>query len=224
MFRVCVIAEANDEIRKLCLELVQQGLACSTASNCEEAVQQVAKQVPDLLLLAMDGLSATSEIIQLAERVRQELPLPIVALLSGEALRSLDSSRSIDDFVVEPWDATEIAVRAKRILRRTSRIDSTELIECGDLMIDLAQCKVCLSTRPIALTFREYELLRFLASNKGRVFTRDALLNKVWGYDYYGGDRTVDVHVRRLRTKIEGPDHKFIETVRNIGYRFRKET
>jgi two-component system alkaline phosphatase synthesis response regulator PhoP len=72
------------------------------------------------------------------------------------------------------------------------------------------------------LTFREYQLLKFLASNKGKVFTREALLNKVWGWDYYGGDRTVDVHIRRLRSKIEDPTHTFIETVRNIGYRLRE--
>jgi DNA-binding response OmpR family regulator len=77
---------------------------------------------------------------------------------------------------------------------------------------------------PVMLTFREYELLKFLASNRGRVFTREALLNRVWGYDYYGGDRTVDVHIRRLRSKIEDASHTFIETVRNIGYKFNKDS
>ncbi len=74
----------------------------------------------------------------------------------------------------------------------------------------------------VELTFKEYELLKFLARDRGRVFTREALLNKVWGYDYFGGDRTVDVHVRRLRSKIELSGQTFIETVRNIGYRFKK--
>jgi len=85
-------------------------------------------------------------------------------------------------------------------------------------------CEVTVDGRLVTLTFKEYELLRFLASNRGRVFTRDVLLNEVWGYDYYGGDRTVDVHIRRLRSKIEDSTHIFIETVRNIGYRFRKQT
>jgi DNA-binding response OmpR family regulator len=74
----------------------------------------------------------------------------------------------------------------------------------------------------VTLTFKEFELLRFLASNMGRVFTREALLNEVWGYEYYGGDRTVDVHIRRLRSKLEDPAHTFIETVRNIGYKFKE--
>lgn len=90
-------------------------------------------------------------------------------------------------------------------------------------MIDPAQCEVTLEGEVVELTFKEYELLRFLASNRGRVFTREALLNWVWGYDYYGGERTVDVHVRRLRSKIEDSKHVFIETVRNIGYRFKKD-
>ena len=90
-------------------------------------------------------------------------------------------------------------------------------------MIDIARCEVSVGGRLVMLTFKEYQLLKFLASNRGTVFTRDALLNKVWGYDFFGGDRTVDVHIRRLRSKIEDANHAFIETVRNIGYRFREE-
>ena len=102
--------------------------------------------------------------------------------------------------------------------------NSDELIRRDDLVIDLARIEVSVAGRPIVLAFREYELLKFLASNPGRVFTRDVLLDRVWGYDYFGGDRTVDVHIRRLRSKIEDSGHVFIETVRNIGYRFKKNT
>ena len=90
------------------------------------------------------------------------------------------------------------------------------------LVIDLANCEVRVGGKIVELTFKEYELLKFLARDRGRVFSREALLNKVWGYDYFGGDRTVDVHVRRLRSKIEISGQTFIETVRNIGYRFKK--
>ena len=105
------------------------------------------------------------------------------------------------------------------MLKTGSKKDSN-LIKCGDLVIDLAKYEATLSNKAVMLTFKEYELLKFLAGNPGRVFTREALLNRVWGYDYYGGDRTVDVHVRRLRSKIGGLGQDFIETVRNIGYRF----
>jgi two-component system alkaline phosphatase synthesis response regulator PhoP len=86
-------------------------------------------------------------------------------------------------------------------------------------MIDPAKCEVSINGRLVVLTFKEYELLKVLISNRGKVFTRETLLNQVWGYDYYGGDRTVDVHIRRLRSKIEDATHTFIETVRNIGYK-----
>jgi len=94
-------------------------------------------------------------------------------------------------------------------------------VKYGDLVMDLANYTVHISGRPVELTYKEYELLRFLATNRGRVFTRETLLSKVWGYDFYGGARTVDVHVRRLRAKIEDRHTPFIETVRNVGYRFR---
>jgi two-component system alkaline phosphatase synthesis response regulator PhoP len=97
-------------------------------------------------------------------------------------------------------------------------------VRCGDLVIDLDNCEVTVAGRLITLTFKEYELLRFMAAIPGRVFTRDALLDEVWGHDYFGGDRTVDVHIRRLRSKIEDSTHTFIDTVRNIGYRFSKDT
>jgi DNA-binding response OmpR family regulator len=129
----------------------------------------------------------------------------------------------VDDFVIEPVDALELELRVRRLLRRGKTSDSSEQMACGDLTIDLAKCEVTVGGRPVVLTFKEYELLKYLVGNQGRVCTREALLDRVWGYEYYGGDRTVDVHIRRLRSKIEDATHTFVETVRNIGYRFRAE-
>ena len=139
-----------------------------------------------------------------------------------EKLNGSDFSTAVDDFVVKPWEASEVTVRIKRILKQKGDIESEDIIRCGDLVIDSAKCEVSLSGKPVILTFKEYQLLKFLANNKGKVFTRDVLLDKVWGWDYYGGDRTVDVHIRRLRSKIEDSTHTFIETVRNIGYKFKE--
>ena len=97
--------------------------------------------------------------------------------------------------------------------------DGPEVLRCGGLEIDIERYKVTVQGDVVDLTYKEYELLRFLASNPGKPFTREALLNQVWGYDYYGGSRTVDVHVRRIRAKIERYE-SFVETVRNVGYRF----
>ena len=113
-----------------------------------------------------------------------------------------------------------VAARVRRAIWLKSGVESDNTLSAGDLRLDLANYKVYVSGRPIELTYKEYELLRFLATNQDKVFTREALLNRVWGYDFYGGARTVDVHIRRLRSKIEDRAHTFIETVRNVGYRF----
>jgi len=166
------------------------------------------------------GAAPGSEIRNLPQRLKDKTRLPVVTLLSKESLDVLDSTVDVDDFVMEPWDTDEVTTRIRRILHRRPDADNKDLIKCGDVTIDLAKCEVAFRGRLVDLTFKEYELLRFLVNNKGRVFSREALLNSVWGYDYYGGDRTVDVHIRRLRSKLDESD--CIETVRNIGYRFRE--
>lgn len=220
--RLLIIAEENQGISELHSGLVQKGFVCAIASAKDDGIKKIVEQAPDLVLVAMNGQSANSRMQELSQKIKQERPLPIMALVNKEALDSLDvNSKGIDDFVVKPGDLNELVLRIKRLLRKSGVTGTGELIKCGDLLIDLAKCEASISGRIVALTFKEYELLRFFASNPGRVFTRNTLLNRVWGYDYYGGDRTVDVHVLRLRSKIEDSNHTFIETVRNIGYRFK---
>ena len=172
----------------------------------------------------MDESITSSEARELSRRIKEERHIPIIALVSREKLDGLDSCISIDDFIVEPWEANEATARIKRLLAQKGSTDSEEMLRCGDLVIDLAKCEVSLGGKPITLTFKEFQLLKFLASNPGKVITREAVLYKVWGWDYYGGDRTVDVHIRRLRSKIENSTHNFVETVRNIGYRLRENS
>ena len=220
MSKVLIIANESEPIRKLKTDLTQTGLDCLVIPQNYEVTRQMGGQSPDLLLVDVDEAATGSEIQELAQKIRQERHIPVVALLPREKLNGFDFSASIDDFVVKPWEAIEVMTRIKRVLRQKESTDGQDIIRCGDLVIDSAKCEVSLDGKPIILTFKEYQLLKFLASNKGRVFTREALLNKVWGWDYYGGDRTVDVHIRRLRSKIEDMNHSFIETIRNIGYRF----
>ena len=220
MPRVFIIANDSEPIRKLKVDLAQGGLDCLIVPQNNEAIRQIAEQSLGLLLLDTDEATIGSEVWELAQRTRQQRQIPIIALLPREKLNGFSFSTGIDDFVVKPWEATEVVARIKRILRQRESTDSEDIVKCGDLVIDSAKCEVLLGGRAIILTFKEYQLLKFLASNKGKVFTREALLNKVWGWDYYGGDRTVDVHIRRLRSKIEDMNHSFIETVRNVGYRF----
>ena len=222
MFKIFIIARDGKDREELYLSLVQKGYGCLIARNEEEVVNEIAEQDPALVLVAD---SSHSHISGLAREIKQMRSLPIIALIEREMLTDVDGHLNlIDDFVVQPYDLRELKLRVKRLLHKTEQMDNGELIICGDLLINRAKCEITLAGRVLMLTFMEYELLKFLAGNKGRVFTRDVLLNKVWGYGYYGGDRTVDVHIRRLRSKIEDSTHTFIETVRNIGYKFRENS
>jgi DNA-binding response OmpR family regulator len=149
-----------------------------------------------------------------------EVRVPLIALVSTERLAELESAPELADFVVVPPGRGELLARARRVLRRSSP-EAEDQVRVGDLTINKATYEVSVGGRRVNLRFKEYELLLLMAANPGRVYTREALLNNIWGYDYLGGTRTVDVHVRRLRSKIEDADHLFIETVWNVGYRFK---
>jgi len=124
-----------------------------------------------------------------------------------------------DDFAIQSASMDEIEARLVMIARRTGRADEATVLKVGDLIINPENYQVYVHGRPLDLTYKEFELLKFLAQRPGRVCDRDMLLREVWGYDYYGGTRTVDVHIRRLRAKL-GPEHEaLIETIRNVGYR-----
>ena len=220
MSKVLIVGNEAEKTEGLRRALAQRGFACSVARDDEGLPERVAKRAPDLLLVALNGYTEGLSLRQLAES-KPTADIPTIVLLPRQALDDRAATLDADDFVVEPWDASEVALRTRQVLKRRNGTDGEEVIECGDLVIDPVRCEVRLRGEVVLLTFREYELLKLLASNKGRVFTRDSLLNRVWGYDYYGGDRTVDVHIRRLRSKIEGHGDTFIETVRYIGYKFR---
>jgi DNA-binding response OmpR family regulator len=222
MFRVLIVADGSERVKALSLGLAEKGFLCSIASTDDGRLKDVGTLSVDLLVIAVDGAAPGSEMRNLPQRLKARTRLPVVTLLSNESLDVLDSFADVDDFVMEPWDTNEVTTRIRRILRRRPDADNKDLICCGDVAIDVAKCEVAFRGRLVELTFKEYELLRFLVNNKGRVFSREALLNSVWGYDYYGGDRTVDVHIRRLRSKLD--ESECIETVRNIGYRFREDT
>ena len=225
MPNLLIIAQESKELTRLSLELTRKGFACSIIPYGNGFVNEITAHRPNLVIVEVDDYSANTEIQELMHSMKHENSLPLMVLVAEETLDSIDGHLEVaDDFLTSPYDYRELVLRMKRLLNcRTESVDSGELIKCDGLVIDIAKCEVTVEGKVIELTFKEYELLKFLASNRGRVYTREALLNRVWGYDYYGGDRTVDVHVRRLRSKIEDSKHTFIETVRNIGYRFTKD-
>jgi DNA-binding response OmpR family regulator len=218
-----MLARETNALAELSSALVQDGFICSVVSRGSVSIEKIASYRPDLVMMEMDGSEGDVGVRKLAQKIMRDISLPVIALLDRDKLSSINGNFDVDDFIISPYEATELELRIKRLLKLGNRVaKSGELIESGGLVIDLAECEVTVDGRAVELAFREYELLRFLASNRGRVYNRGQLLDKVWGYDYYGGDRTVDVHVRRLRSKIE-VSQTFIETVRNIGYRFKKD-
>jgi DNA-binding response OmpR family regulator len=153
---------------------------------------------------------------------KRDLPLePLLLLVSGSQLHDLELRDDLfDDFCLSPFHPRELEARLKHLFWRTGRGTRPELIEYGELVLNLETYQASCATRPLDLTYMEYELLKFLASHPGKVFTRETLLSRVWGYEYYGGARTVDVHIRRLRAKLGEEHANLIQTVRSVGYRF----
>ena len=151
-----------------------------------------------------------------------DIPLePVLVVVAAEQLTTLDLREDLfDDFCVLPFQAGELDARLKHLFHKTGRGTRPELVEYGELALNLETYQAAIEGRPLDLTYMEYELLKFLASHPGKVFTRETLLSRVWGYDYYGGARTVDVHVRRLRAKLGEEHANLIQTVRSVGYRF----
>lgn len=220
MFRILIFSE-DDRGRELSISLAQKGYSCSLAARHRRVGEQIAENTPDLALIAGGGPERVEE---LCRQIKRSGNLPIIATFDADTLSTANGyPELVDDFVTMPGRTEELDLRVQRLLGKRARTGESDQVKSGDLVIDVAKCEVTVDNRPIMLTFKEYQLLKFLASSPGRVFTRETLLNKVWGYEYYGGDRTVDVHIKRLRSKIEDANHSFIETVRNIGYRFRDD-
>jgi len=226
LHKVVILAAEDRKAAELETALAKMGFVCAASGNDRKVNEELTKPGIGMVLVDMDG-SATSSWIETVwgqlREIKLKRELPVVAIFSRGILDKLGADLDIDDFVVEPCDFSELVARLRRIANKLEKNNSGDMIKCGDLVIDQSKCEVYIFGNVVSLTFREYELLRFLASHKGRVFTREVLLNQVWGYDYYGGDRTVDVHIRRLRSKIEDSTHTFIDTVRSIGYRFRDD-
>lgn len=145
--------------------------------------------------------------------------VPLLVVITEGGLTAVSPEWGIDDVILENAGPAEIDTRLRLALGRRDRAPSTTMIKTSGLVIDEASYSAKIQGRPLDLTYKEFELLRFLAAHPSRVFTREQLLSDVWGYDYFGGTRTVDVHVRRLRAKL-GDMEQLIGTVRNVGYRF----
>lgn len=192
-------------------------LDLKTEPLSREGLEHVLALRPQAILV--DGVENPGQAHALLRAAREREPrTPTVAIVERGDLERLPWPEVADELLFPGATEAEIRVRLAMLRRRAGGgVDAT--VRLGPLVLDTESFRVTVAGRPLDLTFKEFELLRFLASRPGRAFTRPALLREVWGYDFYGGTRTVDVHVRRLRAKL-GPEHEhLIETVRGVGYR-----
>ena len=173
----------------------------------------------DIMLPGMDGLEILRRLQ--ADPDLGDVPVLMLTARTSEMDKVKGLEGGADDYVVKPFGIMELQARVKALLRRTGRPRSEAVITCGDLEIDPAAREVRKNGALVELTYKEFELLRTLIQNKGRILNRDQLLNKVWGYEYFGETRTVDVHIRHLRQKL-GALGQHIETVRGLGYMFNE--
>ena len=196
--------------------------------------EAMCEHVPDLVLLdimlpEVDGLEVCRRLK--ADPQTSGIPIIMLTAKAEEIDRVLGLELGADDYVVKPFSMRELLARVKAVLRRSAKDSQSEkgreeTLKIGGLRLDFSSYQAWLHDEPIALTPKEYELLKLLVTNPGRAFTRDELLERIWGYEYYGDTRTVDVHIRHLRAKLKGDENisKAIETVRGIGYRFARRT
>ena len=194
------------------------GMSCQVGEELEQ-LDEAGVTAPDAVLLDMSSLEH-SDARRMVEGCRDRR-LPVLAAVPKEAISDYDPSLNPDEMLVGSVSKGELTARVEQAMYRVSGPSGPKLLKVGDLSIDQERYEVTVAGRRVALTYKEFQLLVLLASNPGRVYTREALLSQIWGYDYLGGTRTVDVHIRRLRSKVESPGRSFVETIWNVGYRFK---
>jgi DNA-binding response OmpR family regulator len=217
-----MVIEDEKEIRELLrYNLERAGYRVAAAADGDEGLTRLFASRPDALVLDLmlpgrNGLEVLREVR--SEPTTKELPVVILSARGAEMDKLIGFERGADDYVTKPFSPNELVARLQALLRRSRPERAAAAIEVGDLRIDLLAREARFAGRRLTLTLREFDLLAFLAQAPDRVFSREELLRKVWGYDYMGQTRTVDVHVRRVRVKI-GEAHRVIETVTGAGYK-----
>jgi len=228
--KILVVDDEKPIVDLISFNLKKEGHEIIEAHDGEEAYNLALNEKPDLILLdvmlpKMDGFTV-------CRKLREKISTPIIMITAKEEEvdKVLGLELGADDYMTKPFGIRELIARVKANLRRTEIENQPEVQELqdemkiGDLVINFTRYEVSKDNKVIDLTLREFELLKFLANYSGQVFSREALLEKVWGYEYYGDMRTVDVTVRRLREKIENnaAEPEYILTKRGVGYYFKK--
>lgn len=226
--KILVVDDDTNICELLRLYLEKEGYSVAIANTGMQAVRMFAEQQPDLMLL--DLMLPELDGWQVCREIRKYSNKPIIMLTAkGETFdKVLGLELGADDYITKPFDAKEVLARIKAVLRRSGAASTVEIAEeikqvtYDNIVINLTNYELEVSGKRVDAPPKELELLYHLASNPNRVFTRDQLLDEVWGYDYYGDSRTVDVHIKRIREKIEGASDKWeLATVWSVGYKFK---
>lgn len=222
---ILVVDDEENIVELIKFNLEKNGYEVITGANGIDALELVRKEMPQLLLLdlmlpGMDGYDVCKEIRK--DNSISSTPIIMLSAKGEELDKILGLELGADDYITKPFSVRELLARVKAMLRRTTIQIIDKTYRFGNILIDFEKHEVIKAGEKVELTLKEFELLEMLTKNKGRVMTRDFLLDEIWGYEYIGETRTVDVHIRHLRQKIEVDDKnpKHIETVRGIGYRF----
>lgn len=221
------MVEDDETLRRvLAFNLGREGYEVTTVSSGERALEIARGGTIDLVLLdvMLPGMSGI-EVLRVLRREGSSTPVIIVSAKGDEIDRVVGLKVGADDYVTKPFSRPELLARIEAVLRRgrreTAEAEPAEALVVGPLRIDGGRREVTLGDEPLHLTTKEFDLLAFMAGQPGRIFTRDQLLARVWGYDYGGDSRTVDVHISWLRGKLRGAgDHNYFRTVRGVGYAF----
>ena len=228
--KILVVDDEESLVELLRSNLERDGYEVISASDGVAAIELAERQKPDLILL--DWMMPKMDGFEVCKRLRPKTKTPIIMVTAkGEEIdKVLGLEMGADDYITKPFSPREVLARVRAQLRRGSYVDKDtsvkeNILRIGDLEIDKAAYQIRRDGKDVDLTFREFQLVLFLAENAGQVFSRESLLEHVWGYEYFGDVRTVDVTVRRTREKLE-PDqknYKYILTKRGVGYYFERE-
>lgn len=223
--RVLVVDDEPAILELVSFNLKKEGYDVITAADGKSALEVFAAEKPDLVVL--DLMIPEPDGYEVCKLIRAQSAVPVIMLTArGEEqdrVRGLDLGA--DDYVVKPFSPRELLARVRAVLRRSPVVQETDRLVAGDLVIDSERHQVTIAGELVELTPKEFDLLKMLAENAGRALERDFLLEKVWGYAFAGATRTLDVHIRRLRQKIDDDPQnpRYIETVHGVGYRFREQ-
>lgn len=227
---IAIVEDEANIVELIKYNLDREGYKTISANNGRRGLELVKQELPDLVILdlmlpELDGLSVCKQLR--SDSQTKSIPIIILTAKSEEADRVLGLEMGADDYVTKPFSPRELVARVRAVLRRSGSADEEEpeVLDSGVIRIDLRQHLVKVRGVEVELTPKEFDFLKLLLLNPGRAFTREFLLEHLWGYEYFGDTRTVDVHVRRLRQKIEDDpaNPEYLETVRGVGYRFRGE-